>query len=576
MNLGIDFGSTYSMLSYYNEVDDTVQAVQSQVGSKYIPSIACFDYNEEMITGQAAKELLAGEPDWTAYRAFKMLLPECDEARLASRGYTRECNPRMVTKEFLRQQLLMAKASCSVDRFENVIICIPAVWNTELYTMSGKAILRDICRELDMMDKVTVVSEPAAASAYFAYNYHKNTKKLYDGLILIVDYGGGTLDITLTKVNTTVRENGTQSMEIDVLGQTGAGENHGKNIGDAGIAYMEGVVKLALKKAGIEEPAYDGHFQKALNVLESMLISKSNDLSTRLRRFYGGVPERMEEDETKFTTLSYRGKPVQVTYATLYEAYNTIIRPVLAQQLDNICRDYLKPENIDPRRAVDGLKIALVGGFGQFFLVQKQVWDYFHISDTLKDSRLQDLSYGTVGQAGQAEDSGKEDAISYGAALIASGVVTMRKTAKLSVGLFTTSNGQDTFNYAIYHRNELEYGKVYYVNKSIFYGGKGTTSAAKSPWVFAIGQGGNYNKAYRMVPLKEKQAQLEKIPVGAYKLGFSVDESDVYTFHVTPLDMETNREIESKATKLSLGNFSDIFGPNVVYEEKNAFYKMSR
>lgn len=152
----------------------------------------------------------------------------------------------------------------------------------------------------------------------------------------------------------------------------------------------------------------------------------------------------------------------------------------------------------------------------------------------------------------------------------------MRKTAKLSVGLFTTSNGQDTFNYAIYHRNELEYGKVYYVNKSIFYGGKGTTSAAKSPWVFAIGQGGNYNKAYRMVPLKEKQAQLEKIPVGAYKLGFSVDESDVYTFHVTPLDMETNREIESKATKLSLGNFSDIFGPNVVYEEKNAFYKMSR
>ena len=52
-----------------------------------------------------------------------------------------------------------------------------------------------------------------------------------------------------------------------------------------------------------------------------------------------------------------------------------------------------------------------------------------------------------------------------------------------------------------------------------------------------------------------------------------MDESDVYTFHVVPLDMETNEKLEDKATKMSLGNFSDIFGPNVIYEERNAFYK---
>lgn len=573
MNLGIDFGSTYSMLSYYNASDDTVQAVQSQTGSKYIPSIACFDYSDKMITGQAAKDLLAGEPDWEAFRAFKMLLPECDAARLAERGYTPEYSPREVTREFLRQQLELAKDRCNVKRFENVIICIPAVWNEELYTMSGKAILRDICRELDMMDRVTVVSEPAAASAYFAYNYHKNTHQLYDGLILIVDYGGGTLDITLTRVNTIERENGVQAMEIDVLGQTGAGENHGASIGDAGIAYMEGTVRIALREAGFREPACDGHFLKALNMLESNLISNSSILASRLRREYGDDPERMEEDDAIFTKLPYRGQLVPVTYAMLYEAYQTIIRPVLAEQLNNISRNYLEPEKIDPRKESKGFKIALVGGFGKFFLVQKQVWDYFHISDTLGDSRLQDLSCGAALQGGQIVDSGKEDAISYGAALIASGVVTMRKTAKLSIGLFTTHDGKETFNYAIHHRSELEYGKVYYVNKSILYGGRSTDDPSKSPWVFAIGQGKNDNKAYRMVPLKEKQAQLEKIPVGPYNFGFSVDESDVYTFHVIPLDMETNQEDESRAIRLSLGNFSDIFGPNVIYEEKNAFYK---
>lgn len=331
MNLGFDFGSTYSMLSYYDPVDDAVKAVQSLEGSKYIPSIACFDYDENIITGQSAKDLLASEPERQAFRAFKMLLPECDCEKLRKRGYTEKCSPQYVAKEFIKQQMELAKDYCSTERFENLIICIPAVWNTELYTMSGKAILRDICRELDMADKVTVVTEPAAASAYFAYNYNKNTKKLYDGLILIVDYGGGTLDITLTKVNTVEREDGVQSMEIDVLGQTGAGENHGDNLGDAGIAYMEGVVKLAIEKNGIPTPEYDGYFLKALNFLESALIRNSRALSDRLRRKYGNVAERMATDESPFTTLSYKGKPIKVTYSTLYEAYDKIIKPVLAE-----------------------------------------------------------------------------------------------------------------------------------------------------------------------------------------------------------------------------------------------------
>lgn len=569
MNLGIDFGSTYSMLSYYNPVDDTVQAVQTEMGSKYIPSIACFNYDGELITGQVAREFLAGEPEWDSYRAFKMLLPECNWDILGPRGYTPDCDPRRVTKEFLRQQITMAKDRCNVERFENVIICIPEVWNKELYTMSGKSLLRDICRELDMMDRVTVVSEPAAASAYFAYNYQKNTKQPYDGTILIVDYGGGTLDITLTKVNTVVRENGVHSMEIDVLGQTGAGENHGKQVGDAGIAYMEGVVAMAITEAGMEAPECDGKQLRAMNILESALMSNSQNLANRLKRNYGGNPERMGDDNSNFTTFRYRGKMVPVTYATLYRAYEKIIQPVLTAQLDKVCREYLEPMGIDPREEVNKFKIALVGGFGQFSLVQKQVRDYFHISSAANDARLKDLG---SNQDGRAVDSGKEDAISYGAALIASGVVTMRKTAKLSVGLVSTQAGQETFDYAIVHRDELEYDKIYYLPKRIYYSGR-RSDPAKPTWVFAIGQGTNRSKAYRLVPLEEQQAKLEQISAGAYTFGFSVDDSDVYTFHIVPVDMETGMPREERAKKLPLGNFSDIFGPNVCYRESDAIYR---
>ena len=47
---------------------------------------------------------------------------------------------------------------------------------------------------------VQVVTEPEAASAYFAYHYEKETGKPFNGSLLLIDYGGGTLDITLTRI----------------------------------------------------------------------------------------------------------------------------------------------------------------------------------------------------------------------------------------------------------------------------------------------------------------------------------------------------------------------------------------
>ena len=78
----------------------------------------------------------------------------------------------------------------------------------------------------------------AAASAFFAYNFRQMTKKNFEGNILLVDYGGGTLDITLTNV---AADDG-DSVEIKVLERTGAGENEEGKVGKAGIVYMETVM----------------------------------------------------------------------------------------------------------------------------------------------------------------------------------------------------------------------------------------------------------------------------------------------------------------------------------------------
>lgn len=558
MNLGIDFGSTYSMFSYYDPNSDTVRAIQSQNGSIYIPSVVCRGYGNKLLTGQQAKDRLNMNQNTVAYRAFKMLLNENDETRLAQMNYDSEFTPKRVAREFLKQQLINARKHCGGSKFEKVVICIPQVWNTDIYTMSGKAILQEICMELredaDLLDKVVVVSEPAAASAYFAYAHHKKTKEAYNERILIVDYGGGTLDISLTKVSTVVHKDGTTSMEIDVEGETGAGENHGNQIGDAGIAYLEGTVRLALEEAGFSDVPRDGAFVQQVNSFESALINDAGLIQEMVQVECAGAAERLERIDEIFTELEYEGEMVPVTYSTVYRSYNQIIAPVLQAQLEKVKVEYLDPIGLDPKTDVDKLQLALVGGFGQFELVRCQVYDFFHI--------VQEL-----------EDGGREDAICYGAALIADGLVSLRKTAKLSMGLVTTFYGRKTFDFAITKRMELEYDKVYYMPNPIIFGGNYSTPG-KATWQFAIGKGNCTNEAHCLVPMLPTQQELNKIePERTYTFGFSVDDSDVYSIHVIPTDEFGDVCFENEGRKIRLGNFSDIFGPNVSYRKTDVIKK---
>ena len=584
MNLGIDFGSTYSMLSVYDPANDTVQPLILESGSPYIPSIACYDEEGNLITGHSVKEQIGYlPPDVRLFRAFKMLLtahPERDRQTLLERGYTDEVTPGTITQEFLRQQIEIAKEHYRVEKFDNLVICIPEVWDTELHTMGGRDTLLKICRKLNAAEHITVVTEPAAASAYFAHNYWKNYQKPYQGKILIVDYGGGTLDITLADVHTT----GGTHMEIQTLWQTGAGDNHpvksaGNHtdgdtehvqVGDAGIAYMEEAVRLALRAVSMNvPPEKDVGFLRLFTQLESALINNAGKFSTQCKK-YKSNPKKLGTDEGVFVILYGEGKKIPVTYAMLYQAYQNMIYPVLDRQLDIIIEKIRSKLNIDPVRALpagqDDFKIALVGGFGQFYLVRQQLEEKFHLTSA-RDARLRGLD--EQGANGVPLDNGQARAICYGAALLAADVLTMHKTALYSIGLVYTDGGQDTFDFAILKGSELQYGEVYYVlnrkqhcPRKMFYSGP---SSSGSTWRFAFWREEGSGRAYNLKPCEKVQHYLENsIPANSdYIYGFSMDSSGVYTLHIYGLDYSRKDGVGEEVTRLSLGNLSDFVGANI-------------
>ena len=226
VKLGMDFGSTYTIVSVFREDTGVLEILSLGEGlPPNIPSVVARGKGETLI-GFAAKNK-TGKKGYTVYKAFKMLLAVTDPGKLAERGYDEENNPVEITRVFIEGVLSQVLESLHETRIDQLVVGVPEIWNNSLETLGGKATLRDICKGLDFVDPegVKVVSEPAAASAYFAHNYYLITKKNFEGNILLVDYGGGTLDITLSQVTTSDRKDGVNSMELKVLERKGAGES---------------------------------------------------------------------------------------------------------------------------------------------------------------------------------------------------------------------------------------------------------------------------------------------------------------------------------------------------------------
>ena len=376
VNLGMDFGSTYTIVSIFREDTQMLEAIVLNQGLPFVPSAVALD-NGQYEYGRAAKSR-TGKKGVAVYKAFKMLLTETNKEKLRDRGFDEEHTPEQIARIFIESVLRQILKDLQEDRIGKLVVGVPEIWNEGFGTVDGRTIIRNICRSLEFVDKVQVVSEPAAASAFFAHNFYLSTKRNFEGKILLVDYGGGTLDITLTDV-IAVGDEEKNSVEIKVLERTGAGENEDREVGKAGIVYMETVMAQAIIRAGAaknrEELLSDGKFYKAVDELEQELQDRTEKIQDVFEEY--GLDNPAELYKEQFTILEYRGEDVEISYGLLLDVYDETIRPVFAQQLDKMTH-FMDEAGIPYMdRDQDIFKIALVGGFGNFYLVKKQLEDRF-------------------------------------------------------------------------------------------------------------------------------------------------------------------------------------------------------
>ena len=404
MNIGLDFGTTNSILSFYNKSTNYVDTykLDGNAGANYIPSVVAFDDGDISI-GEEAKNLTDDEYS-KVYSRFKILLNLEDRDRLIAHGYS-DKTPQEITAIYLKELIRKFKFDYRLKKIDNLVLTIPEIWLRDDYI--SRTILKKIVDDLGLPLK-KFVSEPVSAGAYFLHNYQKAIGKKFNGHLLVFDYGGGTLDVSLLR---------TQNNRIKVLERTGIGKGE-LFCGSAGVAFDERVITTMCQE---KTSKLGQNYQVLLNEFERKKIQTSGKHEKVIKSY---IQNSSKNKRVFRLTCEDRDNNIlgnfDITASNLVNAFKDLDKDI-KNTLQEIANKFLK-HGVDANNA-DKFRVVMVGGFSNFYLSKRSVKEFFRADD---DDRRFETHF-------RADDIAL--AISKGASLIAEDIINIDETYPASLDL---------------------------------------------------------------------------------------------------------------------------------------------
>ncbi len=181
--VGIDLGTTYSCISYVNEVGDA-EVIANLEGSNTTPSVVYFESAENVVVGENAKDTAVLEPKSTI-SLVKRLMGKSDFAfEYDEKAYS----PAQISALILKKLVNDASSSLN-EEIRDVVITCPAYFGTAEREATRAA------GEIAGLNVIDIINEPTAAAICYGVLEGEENKA-----IMIYDLGGGTFDVTIIKI----------------------------------------------------------------------------------------------------------------------------------------------------------------------------------------------------------------------------------------------------------------------------------------------------------------------------------------------------------------------------------------
>jgi len=223
--IGIDLGTSNSAASVIQGGKPTLipAAEGTTVAGKAFPSIVAFTKDGDLLVGEPARRQAVTNPDNTIREAKRKMGTD-----FMYKIQGKEYKPQQISA-FILQKIKRDAEAFTGDSINKAVITVPAYFDDNQRQATKDA------GTIAGLDVVRIINEPTAASLAFGLDKNKQDMK-----ILVFDFGGGTLDVTLMEMGGGV---------FEVMSTSGDTQLGGSDMDKAIIDY---VVDDFRKKEGID------------------------------------------------------------------------------------------------------------------------------------------------------------------------------------------------------------------------------------------------------------------------------------------------------------------------------------
>lgn len=323
--VGIDLGTTNSAVA---AIVDGKPHVLAEEDEKILPSVVAVDANGKLITGVLARNQLAAFPERTV-ASIKRRMGTMEPVSLGDQTFT----PPEISAVILRR--LRDRAARALGRqVGRAVITVPAFFDENQRQATIEA------GELAGLKVERIINEPTAASLVYHAGEHDPKQ------ILVYDFGGGTFDVSIVRMEDGV---------VEVLSSKGDTELGGDDLDQA---LMDLVAD---------------EFQ------EDYQIDLRERSSTRYRLLQACERAKVElsTNETASITEEFiadkEGQPLNLVTDVTRDAFEELIEPLIERTISCV-HEALQDAGLSIHQIDD---LVLVGGSTRTPLVERRLRDEF-------------------------------------------------------------------------------------------------------------------------------------------------------------------------------------------------------
>jgi molecular chaperone DnaK len=187
--VGIDLGTTYSVIAYINETGRP-ETIVNEEGDLLTPSIVLFDEGE-IIVGKEALKAVSTDMAHVADCPKRQVGRVVYEKVIDGRRYPPEALQAWILKKLCRD------AARQVGEFSNVVVTVPA------YFDEGRRKSTMDAGYIAGVNVIDIINEPTAAAIAYGWKQGWLDEKGSSHApinVLVYDLGGGTFDVTVMRI----------------------------------------------------------------------------------------------------------------------------------------------------------------------------------------------------------------------------------------------------------------------------------------------------------------------------------------------------------------------------------------